>query len=1606
MPILKCGRENNFTSWKQKADVYCTSLYGDVASVILTGKRYDVPVVNKADFDPTLNEKGMAACVAEAEKLRYREKRHAETSHSKLFATFMMMLSDDSMMEVMQHEDFEAANKTKDSTALWIIIKEVHFSVKGLTGTNLMRTRLQKTKEFGKMMQGTTESLARFKLRYDNDQKMLKELGGTSMASDYEAMDFVSKLDERRYGSLLTSLHNDNVKAQDYPKTISQAYRMAKNWVPTNGSGVASSGGELQSVLMADNVKGVGNARGGKQPWANKQRAKQHDVGKKQDTVKKGKEWRTCRGCLQVGHLFVNCPNKPKEEPTRTLVTCVAEEEEGEDEDDIYEAYMIAQCESGSDDALSLVCDSESDYDDLPVLLTCDSDSDSDSEDDTRDENDNVPSHICGSDSDCEDLPVLLACDSDSDSEDDDSGDDDDMPDCEAFIITCDSDRDDEDAPDLPVCEPDVMESSSSHLCMYASHEVILDNASAKCLFRNEELLQDVEDIKRYEISGVNGDGPHLAVHRGGRLGALPVCVGHCPKAAANILSKTDLKDNGVRVQYLEEADEYVVHGADRQYVFDRNVLDNGKLAKHYTCDLNLIATVSDNKERYTKREVAKAEKARQLMEKLGHATSQATVDMLKGGIVNADVTPADVWNAESIFGRAVQGVKGKTKKAKSLIRKEVKVDGVTKCEQVLAVDVMWVKGHKFLIGVIIPMNYVCVKYVKNREEETLCRIVRKFINQARSYGFDVTEVRCDGEKGLGAMQQELNEKGIMYDVSGPGQHVSVVERMIQTVKSRVRGYDSSLPYVMCAVIIVACVEFCADRVNMCVSSTSTDKVTPWEQYVGRKVDAKVDLRVGFGEYVQATVPTTDSSMKTRTEGCITLLPTKNINGSVWCYKLSTGTLVRRDQLTQLPMPDVVVQHLNELADRDGQYRGSATAKEEEDGAEPPPRRKTVPLDYAKRSGLGKMAEEMPMSQIQHHGPKSGSIGQEAKQRRESDNVSAEGEKEDYVGVPDDKGALNDTGSSSSDRVEEGENHVRDKMDRLMKMTGWSVGELDDKPIAQVWERLDELKEVDRVFVISVRKALREREDEAVEVMMAELNQMHDKRVWTPVHFKNLSAEEKAGTIRSSMFLKDKYTASGAFEKFKARLVAGGNGQDREMYDDLSSPTAATASIMAIAELAAREEKEAMALDVGGAFLEVDMIEKVHMRLDKTMTRMLVSIDDSYAEYVQDNGTLVVLLQKALYGCVEASLLWYKHLVKRLEDYGFVHNVYDPCVFRKKTESGADLVIGIHVDDVFATGKRKDLRCFKKHMEQAFAKITWKMSDVIDFTGMTFDFREKGKCRVTMANCEKELIKNSGVTGSKRSPARSDLFEAANETAATEDRKKWFHSNVAKLLYLSKRVRPECLLAVSYLTTRVHCCNMGDIVKLERVVQYLIGSPNRGIVLEPGEELQVVIQIDAAYGVHVDSGKSHTGCMIRIGSGGPVFVKSSKQKIVAKSSTEAELIGLSDTASNGLHMRNFLVDLGYNLNAVVVEQDNMSCMHLIKRGRPGSDASKHISIRFFWLKERVDVGEARVVHRESKRMWCNCMTKPVQGKQFIDERRGVTNWDEYLGGKEATDTTD
>jgi hypothetical protein len=90
-------------------------------------------------------------------------------------------------------------------------------------------------------------------------------------------------------------------------------------------------------------------------------------------------------------------------------------------------------------------------------------------------------------------------------------------------------------------------------------------------------------------------------------------------------------------------------------------------------------------------------------------------------------------------------------------------------------------------------------------------------------------------------------------------------------------------------------------------------------------------------------------------------------------------------------------------------------------------------------------------------------------------------------------------------------------------------------------------------FKISVRAALRDRGDSAKAAIMDELENIVDKGVFHGVHMRDLTSAQRKTILRSVTFLKDKYTASGVFDKFKARLCVNGSGQDHEMYTDVVS---------------------------------------------------------------------------------------------------------------------------------------------------------------------------------------------------------------------------------------------------------------------------------------------------------------------------------------------------------------------------------------------------------------------------------------------------------------------
>ena len=136
------------------------------------------------------------------------------------------------------------------------------------------------------------------------------------------------------------------------------------------------------------------------------------------------------------------------------------------------------------------------------------------------------------------------------------------------------------------------------------------------------------------------------------------------------------------------------------------------------------------------------------------------------------------------------------------------------------------------------------------------------------------------------------------------------------------------------------------------------------------------------------------------------------------------------------------------------------------------------------------------------------------------------------------------------------------------------------------------------------------------------------------------------------------------------------------------------------------------------------------------------------------------------------------------------------------------------------------------------------------------------------------------------SPATANLFDIGTAKLLNAQDKKKFHKLTAKLLYLAKREKPTILLALSYLTTRVMEPNEQDMQKLYRVLKFLNLTKDQPLVLSAETDLRLRVYVDDAFALH-DDGKSHTGMVVKLGTAS-VLVKSSKQRIVTKDSTEAE----------------------------------------------------------------------------------------------------------------------
>ena len=522
---------------------------------------------------------------------------------------------------------------------------------------------------------------------------------------------------------------------------------------------------------------------------------------------------------------------------------------------------------------------------------------------------------------------------------------------------------------------------------------------------------------------------------------------------------------------------------------------------------------------------------------------------------------------------------------------------------------------------------------------------------------------------------------------------------------------------------------------------------------------------------------------------------------------------------------------------------------------------------------------------------------------------------------------------------------------------------------------------------MSAKAGLKHFGEDGAQAIMKELEQLLRRKVMKGRDANSLTKEQKKAALQHLMFLKEKRCG-----KTKGRGCADGRKQRLcKTKEETSSPAVSIEALFLSCIMDAKEGRCVVTCDIPGAFMQADMDELIHLKLEGDIALLLIRFDPTCQQCLTYEGKKPVVcaeLSKALCGTLQAALLFWQNLSGFLASQGFEANPYDACVMNKMID-GEQCAVVWHVDDLKMSHEKEAVveslvdalqeKCGKE------APLTVTRGKVHNYLGVKIDFSNVGTVEVSMlehieqtiAECPEGLLKGAAST-----PAAGHLFTVnPNAKKLSEEEATTFHHLVAKLLCLCKRSRPDMQTAISFLTTRVKSPDVDDCKKLGRCLKHLKRTKKIPLRLSASRTDRIMWWIDASFAVHHDC-RSHTGATMSLGSGCPVSV-STKQKLNTRSSTEAELVGVNDGLTIVLWVRNFVIGQGCEVTDNVIHQDNQSAMLLEKNGRKSSGKkTRHIEIRCHFVADDIRRGTTKVAHCPTEEMVADFFTKPLQGSLF------------------------
>ena len=448
---------------------------------------------------------------------------------------------------------------------------------------------------------------------------------------------------------------------------------------------------------------------------------------------------------------------------------------------------------------------------------------------------------------------------------------------------------------------------------------ILLDSQSTMSVFKNPNFLENIrENDSSITVLTNGGEQTSTLVGDINNFGT----VWYNPESIANFLSLAEVRQKCRVTMDTDIGPVLHIHKKDGSTIKFTEHTNGLYVHNPYapTKDYTFVSTVEANKQLYTDREVSEAEAALALHRKLGRPSQKHFEQILQNNLIrNCPVTIHDAKRASKIFGPCVANLKGTAVKhlsvhVASLVPVTVPPELMELHSSItICVDIFFVQRIPFLTTISRKLKFWTVALLPNRKKESIFKELFKVINLYQSTGFTIPDIHCDNE--FYCLENDLYP--IQLNVTPADDHVGEIERSIRTIKERVRTTIHGLPFRRYPKLMIREVVFAATKwLNYFPAAGGiSNTLSPYTIMTGKpSLDYNL-LRLEFGSYVQIfedNDPT--NTTKSRNTGAIALSHTGNLQGDYFFMSLDTGKRLSRHAWTVVPMPNIVIDNVEQMA--------------------------------------------------------------------------------------------------------------------------------------------------------------------------------------------------------------------------------------------------------------------------------------------------------------------------------------------------------------------------------------------------------------------------------------------------------------------------------------------------------------------------------------------------------------------------------------------------------------------------------------------------------------------------------------------------------------------